>query len=71
MKGWKTWVAAAGVFGTGASMIAAGILSDPLDPDKIWQGALTCSGALAMVGFGHKIEKATKEIKDGQSAQSG
>ena len=56
MKGWKTWAAAAGGFATGLSMIAAAILSD-FDPAGIKEGLLICSGALGLIGVGHKIEK--------------
>ena len=57
MRGWKTWVAAIGAAATGVSMIAAGVVAEPVNPDMIWQGVMTISGALAIVGIGHKIEK--------------
>ena len=57
MKGWKTWIAAIGAFCAGIAMIVDGLMSDPLDPDKIYKGILACIAAVGMVGIGHKIEK--------------
>jgi len=57
MKGWKTWLGVIGGIGTGVGVIVGGLLSDPIDPDKIWAGLLMISGALGLVGVGHKIEK--------------
>ena len=57
MKGWKTWAAAIGGFATGISLVATGLVAEPLDPGQIYQGIMTIIGALAIVGIGHKIEK--------------
>ena len=59
MSGWKTWLATLGAVFTGLGMIIAGLLSDPVDVDKIWQGILVILAAFGIgLGLGHKIEKA-------------
>jgi hypothetical protein len=60
MTGWKTWASGIVTFCTGIAMIGEGILSDPVDPNMIYAGFLTCGGALGIVGMGHKIEKSGK-----------
>ena len=57
MKGWKTWVAAIGAFCAGAAMVAAGMTSEPVDTEKVYQGIMACIAAFGLVGIGHKIEK--------------
>ena len=59
MGGWKTWVAGLGTIFGGLAMIA-GALADGIDPDKIWQGFQMILAGLAIIGIGHKIEKAGK-----------
>ena len=57
MSGWKTWASGIVTFCTGVVMIGNGLLSDPVDPNQIYAGLLTCGGALGIIGIGHKIEK--------------
>jgi hypothetical protein len=51
MRGWKTWVAVAGL-----ALLAAVDLSNG-DTEAALEKA---AGALALVGIGHKVEKAVK-----------
>lgn len=60
MGGWKTWVAAIGMILTGLGLIIAGMVSDPIEGDKIKQGLTLLFAGLGMIGLGHKIEKAAK-----------
>lgn len=57
MKGWKTWLAALGMFATGVGLAVSAILSDPIDGQKLTEGITLMAGALGLVGIGHKIEK--------------
>lgn len=54
MKGWKTWAAAVLMMGYGI----AGIFLDLHDADT---GVRMVTEGLAIVGLGHKIEKAAKQ----------
>ena len=49
MKGWKTWLAAIGTGALGVYEIKAGNTEG---------GIMKILGALALVGIGHKVEKA-------------
>ena len=57
MTGWKTWASAIGAIATGIGVVISGVMSDPIDPNKIYEGVLIIMGGLALVGIGHKIEK--------------
>jgi len=57
MTGWKTWVAGIGGICSGIGISISGLLSDPLDPQKIYEGILIIAGGLGLIGIGHKIEK--------------
>lgn len=59
MGGWKTWIAAIGMFCGGIALMVEGFMAEPRDPNKIWEGLMVCSAALGMVGIGHKIEKSS------------
>ena len=48
MKGWKTWLAVAGLAALGVNDIVNG---------DIEQGVVKLTNALALIGIGHKIEK--------------
>jgi len=48
MKGWKTWIAVAGMIVMGISEIVSGSAES---------GITKIVGALALIGLGHKIEK--------------
>jgi len=56
MKGYKTWIAAIGVAASGVALCAQAF-GETFDPVKFWEGVTVISGALALVGIGHKIEK--------------
>jgi len=56
MKGYKTWIGAIGVAASGVAMMAEAF-GDVFDPVKFWEGVTIISGACAIVGIGHKIEK--------------
>ena len=60
MKGWKTWVAAAGsiLWGVG------GLLANLHDVDVC---LAFVTGGLALVGIGHKVEKLSDLLKGGDS----
>jgi hypothetical protein len=60
MGGWKTWVAGIGTILTGLGLIAAGVTADIIDMELIVSGAKTVLAGLAVLGIGHKIEKAAK-----------
>jgi len=49
MKGWKTWLAVAGLSALGVYDIVNGDLD---------QAMIKLTNALALIGIGHKIEKA-------------
>lgn len=57
MGGWKTWAAAIGMILAGAGLITTGSLADPVDVDKILEGAQMILAGLALIGIGHKLEK--------------
>ena len=50
MKGWKTWLAAAGFAALGISQIVGGDMAGGIQ--RIVEG-------LAIIGLGHKLEKMT------------
>lgn len=56
MTGWKTW--AGGIAGilTGLAIVISALSSG--DYSHISEGVLAISGGLAVIGIGHKIEKA-------------
>ena len=60
MTGWKTKLGAVGIAATGVAMIVEGLVGEAVDPTKVWEGITIISGALAVVGIGHKIEKGAK-----------
>lgn len=60
MTGWKTWAAAIGSIASGVGLIIAGLFADPIDGAKIGEGWTLVLAGLAMIGIGHKIEKASK-----------
>ena len=49
MKGWKTWLAAAGLCGLGVFLLLKG---------KEELGMVCIFNGLGLVGIGHKVEKA-------------
>lgn len=59
MGGWKTWAAGIGQILGGASLMLAGITSDPVSVDKIAAGWAMCMLGLGTIGIGHKVEKAS------------
>ncbi|MBW2178789.1 MAG: hypothetical protein JRG81_00210 [Deltaproteobacteria bacterium] len=61
MTGWKTKLGSGGVLCTGVAMIIAGFVGEPVNPDKMYQGAMVCFSALTALGIGHKVEKAAKK----------
>jgi len=56
MRGWKTWVAAAGSILWGAGGLVAGIHGADVAAGFI-------SGGFALVGIGHKVEKLGDVLK--------
>lgn len=64
MKGYKTWIASVGSMAAGIAMIADGLSTSDtpmgIDPNKIYQGIMMILAGLALVGIGHKIEKASE-----------
>ena len=60
MGGWKTWISSAISAMAGLIMIGEAIISDPFDPNKLYQGIMAFAAAVGIVGIGHKIEKSSK-----------
>lgn len=58
MTGWKTKTGVIATCLTGLAMIITGLSVDPVDMEKITQGAMVISGAFTAFGVAHKIEKA-------------
>ena len=59
MGGWKTWAAGLGAIFSGLGLIAKTVATE-IDPQKIWEGFQMVLAGLAIIGIGHKIEKAKK-----------
>lgn len=57
---WKTWVGAIGLMGTGVVLICDGLLADPMDPTKIWEGLLSIWAGLALLGIVSTVKKLAK-----------
>ncbi len=55
MSGWKTWLAALSMAGLGIVRIADG---------EVETGVSQIAAALALIGIGHKIEKAEGNISE-------
>ena len=60
MGGWKTWLAAIAGICTAVGMIITGFLAEPMDWDMVGKGWAALIAALALIGIGHKVEKASK-----------
>ena len=56
MKGWKTWAGGAGLIFTGIGVILKGFSEGTFD--GMTEGIGLISSGLAVIGIGHKIEKA-------------
>ena len=57
MKGYKTWLGGIALILSGAGLLIVGV-TDNFDMDKIAQGAAMIGQGFAVIGIGHKIEKA-------------
>lgn len=57
MKGWKTKTAGGATICTGIAMILTALSAEIFDPNALWNGILTVSGGLAVIGIGHKVDK--------------
>ena len=58
MSGWKTWLATIGAILAGLGLVITGVLSDPIDVAKIWEGILVILAAFGIgLGLGHKLDK--------------
>ena len=58
MTGWKTKLGGAGLILSGAGMVIAGVLEEPINGSMMSQGIALIGAGLAALGIGHKIEKA-------------
>jgi len=58
MKGWKTNTAAIGAILGGLALVAKGVSGDSFDFESIKQGVAAVIAGLALVGVGHKLDKA-------------
>jgi len=57
LNGYKAYIGAIGIFGTGLAMIANGITGDAVDPVKVYEGILACFGALGLFGVRNKQDR--------------
>ena len=58
MSGWKTWTAGIGTILLGVGQVALAV-SNPEAGTDVSTGVHTVLGGLAIIGIGHKIEKAS------------
>ena len=56
MGGWKTWL--------GAALVGLAAAARALGYEAISEVLLMAGAALGIVGIGHKVEKASKELED-------
>ncbi len=58
MTGWKTKLAGIGMIVTGLGIVISGLVGDSFDFAKVKEGAQLILAGLAVLGLGHKIDKA-------------
>jgi drug/metabolite transporter (DMT)-like permease len=66
LSGWRTWAGIVVTVCGGIVLIGTGLLSDPMDPTKIWAGILAIAGAFGFtiqVNSTNKLHKQLTEVK--------